>query len=152
MADNHPQSPTNMPEQGKITATAAVAQPKQKPGEAVPQARSREEALVHGTRAGASRTIRPENLPLTMRTSSRTVTFSRPFMLSGLDRIQPAGTYTVETDEELIQELSFPAYRRTATLIILPSQPGSVILAEIATIDPLELEVALERDAMQGLP
>ena len=89
---------------------------------------------------------------MTMRTISRTVTFSRPFMLRGIDGIQPAGTYTVETDEELIQELSFPAYRRIATLVLLPSQPGSAILTQIATIDPLELEIALERDAMNGIP
>jgi hypothetical protein len=84
---------------------------------------------------------------MTTRTTRSTVTFSRPFTLSGVDGIQPAGTYTVETDEELIQELSFPAYRRTATLLLLPSQPGSAILAQIATIDPLELKTALERDA-----
>jgi hypothetical protein len=87
---------------------------------------------------------------MTSRTSSKTVTFSHPFMLSGIDGIQPAGTYTVETEEELIQELSFPAYRRTATLIFLP-QPDRGVLAQIATIDPLELEVALERDAMKGM-
>jgi hypothetical protein len=67
-----------------------------------------------------------------------------------LDRAYLAGTYTVETEEELIQELSFPAYRRTATLILL-LQPGSGTLAQIATIDPLELEVALERDAIKGM-
>jgi hypothetical protein len=53
----------------------------------------------------------------------------------------------VETDEEPIQELSFSAYRRIATLLLLPSRPGSTILAQIATIDPLELKAALERDA-----
>jgi hypothetical protein len=84
---------------------------------------------------------------MTTRTTRSTVTFSRPFTLSGVDGIQPAGTYTVETDEELIQELSFPAYRRIATLLLLPSQPGTAILAQIATIDPLELKAALESDA-----
>lgn len=83
------------------------------------------------------------------RTTRRTVTFSRPFMLSGIGSIQPAGTYTVETDEELVQEVSLPAYRRTATLMLLPAQSKGPILAQIATIDPLELEVALERDAMK---
>lgn len=86
------------------------------------------------------------------RTTSRTVAFSRPFMLSGIGGMQPAGTYTVETDEELVQEISFPVYRRTATLMLLPPQPGGAVLAQIATIDPLELEVALERDALKGLP
>jgi hypothetical protein len=84
---------------------------------------------------------------MTTRTTTRTVTFSRPFTLSGIDGIQPAGSYVVETDEEPIQELSFSAYRRIATLLLLPSRPGSTILAQIATIDPLELKAALERDA-----
>jgi hypothetical protein len=86
-------------------------------------------------------------LPMTVRTSSRTVTFSRPFLLSGIGDFQPAGAYTVETDEELMQELSFPVYRRIATLMLLPPRLGGG-LTQIATIDPLELEVALERDAM----
>ena len=70
-------------------------------------------------------------------------------MLSGIGSVQPAGTYTVETDEELVQEVSFPVYRRTVALMLLPPPHGSTILAQIATIDPLELEVALERDVMK---
>jgi hypothetical protein len=53
-------------------------------------------------------------------------------MFSGIDGIQlagTAGTYVVETDEELIHELSFPAYRRIATLLLLPSHAGSAIPA-----------------------
>jgi len=30
-----------------------------------------------------------------------------------VDEVQPAGTYTVETDEELLQTSSLPAYRRS---------------------------------------
>ena len=100
----------------------------------------------------AAPAVRPEFPSIATRTTSRTVTFSRPFMLSGVGAVQPAGAYTVETDEELVQEISFPVYRRTATLMLLPSRPGGVTLAQIATIDPLELEVALERDAMKGMP
>lgn len=85
---------------------------------------------------------------MTIRTSNKTVTFLRPFVLSGISGVQPAGSYIVEIDEELIEELSFPAYRRVATLIRLPAQLGSSILARVVTIDPVELELALERDAM----
>src|SRR5690348_5954080 len=53
--------------------------------------------------------------PMISRTISKTVTFARPFRLDGLNAIQPAGSYVVETDEELLQALSFPAYRRTDT-------------------------------------
>jgi len=84
---------------------------------------------------------------MSLRTSRRTVTFSHPFTLSSIDGVQPAGTYTVETDEELIDGLSFPAYRRLATVILLPAVPGSMTGLQIATIDPEELAEAERRDA-----
>jgi hypothetical protein len=84
---------------------------------------------------------------MTVRTSHKTVTFTRPFSLSAIDEVQAAGTYTVETDEELLPGLSVPAWRRIATLIFLPSRPGGVFLEQVVTIDPLELEAAQERDA-----
>lgn len=83
---------------------------------------------------------------MSLRTIRTTVTFARPFSLGGVDGVQPAGTYAVETDEELIDGLSFAAYRRTATWLILPARPGSAT-AEVARIDPVELEAALRRDA-----
>jgi hypothetical protein len=85
---------------------------------------------------------------MTVRTSHKTVTFTRPFSLSAMDEVQPAGTYTVETDEELLQGVSFPAYRRLATLIFLPSRPGNAFLEQVVNIDPLELQAAQERDAI----
>jgi hypothetical protein len=84
---------------------------------------------------------------MTVRTSRKTVTFTRPFSLSGIDEVQPAGTYKVETDEELLPGLSFPAYRRIATLIFLRSQGSGPVVEEVASIDPLELQAAQERDA-----
>lgn len=81
------------------------------------------------------------------RTTRKTVTFSHPFVLPGIDGAQPAGTYTVETDEELVEGLSFPVYRRVATVILLPSPPGGTGLFQAATIDPLDLERAEQADA-----
>ena len=72
---------------------------------------------------------------------------TRPFSLSGIDEVQAAGTYTVETNEELLQDVSFPAYRRIETLIFLPARPGGAFVERVVNIDPLELEAAEERDA-----
>jgi hypothetical protein len=83
---------------------------------------------------------------MTVRTSRRTVTFTQPFSLSGIDGEQPAGSYTVETDEELLPGLSFPAYRRIASLIFLRPRGGPLV-EEVASVDPLELQAAQERDA-----
>jgi hypothetical protein len=87
---------------------------------------------------------------MTLRTSRRTVAFTRAFSLRGVDGVQPAGTYTVETDEELLESVSFPVYRRVATTIFLPSRPGDMVSGQLVTIDPLELAAAEKRDASSG--
>ena len=84
---------------------------------------------------------------MTVRTSQTSVTFARPFSLNALDDPHPAGTYTVQTHEETLPGLSFLAWRRTATLIFLPSRPGSAFVEQLVEIDPLELDEAQERDA-----
>jgi hypothetical protein len=85
-----------------------------------------------------------------IRTTRKTVTFTRPFSLSAVDRILPSGTYTVDTDEELIDGLSFLAYRRTATLLHLPSTSSGVGVSEMVTVNPEDLDAALKRDAPEG--
>jgi hypothetical protein len=85
---------------------------------------------------------------MTTRTTRHSVTFIRPFTLRGVVGSQPAGTYAVETDEELVEGVSFPVYRRVATTIFLPSAPGGTVSGQMATIDPVELEAAQRRDAI----
>ena len=81
------------------------------------------------------------------RTNSQTVTFAHPFLLKGVDRMLPAGDYKVATDEELIQELSFPVYRRVATMIFVPAETRQASSIEMVTIDPRDLQEAQDRDA-----
>jgi hypothetical protein len=79
------------------------------------------------------------------------VVFRQPFVLSGLDGIQPAGTYKIETYSELLDIPTAVAYRRLSTSIELHSQPAGIIRQ--ATIDPAELEEALRLDAaLEPLP
>lgn len=80
------------------------------------------------------------------RTTVTSVSFARPFSLSGIEGMQPAGTYAVETEEELLQGLSFPVYRRVQTTLVLPAPPRSMILAQGVTVDPTELD-ALVRES-----
>jgi hypothetical protein len=84
---------------------------------------------------------------MTVRTTSKTVTFMHPFNLSGTDEVQPAGTYTVETDEELLEPSSFPAYRRVSTLMRLPARSLGTVRTQIIEVNPVELAGALARDA-----
>ena len=77
------------------------------------------------------------------------MTFAHPFLLKGVDRILAAGDYRIVTDEELIEELSFPVYRRVATMIFVPAESGSASV-EMVTIDPQDLQVAQELDLNHG--
>lgn len=85
---------------------------------------------------------------MTARITNRTVVFIHPFRLTALDAPQPPGSYVVETEEELIQELSFPAYRRTGAWLRLPPPPGSSALDRVVNIDPAELDAAIAGDAV----
>jgi hypothetical protein len=80
------------------------------------------------------------------RTDRKTLTFKHPFCLKGIDRTLPAGAYQVMTDEQLIEGLSFLAYRRLSTMMVVPGKQASSI--EMVTIDPLDLQAALDQDAM----
>jgi hypothetical protein len=79
------------------------------------------------------------------RSRSETVVFGKPFLLKGVDRVLPAGDYRVVTDEELINEASFPVYRRVSTMIFVPGIHG-LSSVEMVTIDPLDLRDALAGD------
>jgi hypothetical protein len=84
---------------------------------------------------------------MTVRTTKETVTFVNSFKLGDFEEALPPGTYNVETDEKLLEGLSFRAYRRTLTLIHVPGKSGDRGLSRTLTIDPNELDAALKRDA-----
>jgi len=60
---------------------------------------------------------------MTERTTRSSVSFARPFHLSGVEGIYPPGTYAIEVSEEPIEGMSFVGYRRTQTTIELPRTP-----------------------------
>ncbi len=75
-----------------------------------------------------------------MRTTREFVTFDHPFTLIGVDGVQPAGTYAVDVDEDLIEGLSFLAYQRVRTTIYLPL--GSAGSVQAVVVNPGELAAA----------
>ena len=81
---------------------------------------------------------------MTMRTTNKTITFHQPFRLEGVDGVLPPADYRVVTDEEIIEGLSFLAYRRVATCIFVPAPFGSAV--EMVSIDPADLETAQAED------
>ena len=80
------------------------------------------------------------------RSTTGFVTFRHSFTIEGLDGWQPAGTYVIEMEEELLQGLSFPAWRRVHTAIRLPQRAGTSVMEQVATIDPKALDTALAVD------
>jgi len=84
------------------------------------------------------------------RTTRKSVTFLHPFSLSGIDEKLEAGTYDVETCEELIEGLSFVAYRRVSTTIVIAVKGYGRAARQVVAIDPLDLEVAQQIDALEA--
>ena len=84
-----------------------------------------------------------------LRTTTSTVTFSRPFLLPGYGDRLPAGDYELVVEEELLQGLSFEAYRRTASHLLVRGPAGGGRVTEMRSVDPKDLEAALARDQEQ---
>jgi hypothetical protein len=84
---------------------------------------------------------------MSIRTTRKNVKFNHPFSIEGVGRVLSPGTYEIVTDDELIERLSFPVYRRVATMILAPTQSsqGSI---EMLTIDSSDLTAAMKRDAL----
>jgi hypothetical protein len=83
---------------------------------------------------------------MTTRSKRVTLTFQHPFSLKGVERLLAPGHYEIVTDEALVQELSFPVYRRVATLIFLPLEAYEPSSIEMVNVDPADLAAAHARD------
>jgi hypothetical protein len=84
---------------------------------------------------------------MSTRTIQTSVTFSKPFTLSSVDGLQPAGTYRLETEEQEIEGLSFSAFRRMTMTLFLPADPPPGATRHVVQVDPKELSEALLADA-----
>ena len=74
------------------------------------------------------------------------ITFRHPFMLPGLERPHPPGTFDLITDREAL-DVSWPAFRLTLTLM-LPERGG----VEAVPVTRDALDAALKRDSEQSNP
>jgi hypothetical protein len=76
------------------------------------------------------------------RSTRSTVKFFHPFNLKGQSETLPAGDYDILVEEELLQDMNFLGYRKTATYLIV-SGKGRTVMREISGKD---LEAVLSRD------
>ena len=88
---------------------------------------------------------------MTIRTMLTTVSFRSPFMLQSLEGILPAGEYVVRLDDELIEGLSWTAYRRVATLFQTPAISAAQGRMQSFSISQTELDAALMKDRHQTI-
>jgi hypothetical protein len=81
---------------------------------------------------------------MTIRSRHETITFKHPVRIRGIERQLPAGRYDVVTDEEMIEGLSFPSWRRVATMITVPSEGvrGATEMLSIGSIDLADAQAA----------
>ena len=83
---------------------------------------------------------------MTMRSRRETITFQHPFRIRGIGRLLPPGAYEVITDEEMIEGLSFAAFRRVATMIMVPATAQNSAM-EMVSIGSVDLSDAQRMDA-----
>jgi hypothetical protein len=75
------------------------------------------------------------------------VTFKHAFRIRGIDRQLPAVDYEVVTDEEAIDGLSFRAFRRVATMMMVPAKDSRGLAMEVISISTGALADAQRIDA-----
>lgn len=83
---------------------------------------------------------------MNIRSSRSTVTFSNAFSLPGYPGELPAGDYDVLAEDELLQGLSFEAYRRTATYLHVIGRGARRGQSELRATTQGDLQAALSRD------
>jgi len=84
---------------------------------------------------------------MTTRSRRETVHFKHSFEIKGVDRLLPPGAYEVVTDEEMIEGLSFPCFRRVATMIMVPGAAPHRSSMEMFSISSVDLSDAQRIDA-----
>lgn len=84
---------------------------------------------------------------MTIRSRREVVTFKHSFQIRGVDRQLPAGAYEVITEEETIEGLSLPTFRRIATIILVPATASPGAAMEMISIGSVELSDAQRIDA-----
>ncbi|WP_254778428.1 hypothetical protein [Aliiroseovarius crassostreae] len=74
------------------------------------------------------------------------MTFSNAFMIGDSQRKFPAGIYEIVIEEELLQGLSFEAYRRTATYLVVREQGRKAAQTKMYMITMEDLDHAIACD------
>ena len=89
---------------------------------------------------------------MTTRSRRELMVFKHPFRIKGIDRLLAAGSYEVVMDEDMIEGLSFPCYRRVATFMIVPAAAPHGSSTEMIAVSSIDLSDAQRNDAGAANP
>jgi hypothetical protein len=87
-----------------------------------------------------------EGRHMTTRTTQSVVRVPRSFRLDGFANAHPPGEYRVDREEELIEGLSWTAWRRIGTFIHLPAIGIRSSAQQMVRVDPSEIEAICEQE------
>ncbi len=83
------------------------------------------------------------------RTTTSTVTFAYPFVIPGYPKELPAGNYEIIVEEDQLQNLSFIAYQRTATYLLINGKNGAGN-KQMHLVDPEDWDRTLSLDCKRS--
>jgi hypothetical protein len=89
---------------------------------------------------------------MTTRASTSVVEFKHPFVVPGSPEQFPPGQYKVLVEEELLEGLSFAAYRETGAYLMIYGRGQNSGPTEMRSISSAYLTMALKRDALLDAP
>ena len=89
---------------------------------------------------------------MSTRSSTSVVEFKHPFVVPGSPEQFPPGRYEVLVEEELLEGLSFAAYRETGAYLMIYGRGQNSGPTEMRSISSAYLSMALKRDALLDDP
>ena len=86
------------------------------------------------------------------RSANSVVTFQHPFVIGAENQALPAGDYNLTIEEELVESLSFPVFRRISTVLEVPAigAPGPV--RQYLNVSADDIDDALRKDLRRPGP
>jgi hypothetical protein len=89
---------------------------------------------------------------MTSRSADSVVTFKHPFAIGAHGPNLPAGAYRLTVEEELIEGLSFAAFRQTSTTLEVPAIGVASAIRQYLNITRDDLDAALHKDSGRAGP
>lgn len=89
---------------------------------------------------------------MSMRSTTSAVEFKHAFVVPGSNKEFPPGRYEVLVEEELLEGLSFAAYRETGVYLMIYGKGHNSGPTEMRPISSAYLTMALKRDAALDAP